>query len=377
MLGKCRQISYSYPSTYTVQVPRGPDVHVIFGSKVLLGNRTLYKVFATTVFPPVSITVNIPDCRESGFGETSLKVDDILMNTSFAPELCPQENDPLIEERVYESFQGTHRIRFRGYLEENSLEPFFQDEAPASFLTQVGQARPHVFRSYDSPGLYTVTVSAGVHKARGLVIGGGGGGGAGGCSLVTSCSATPVGGGGGGAGGTAFGDTTVAPGDKLKVYVGKGGSGGNPGCGGGDGTFSGFVRLSGGGGRGGNPGSTSGPGSGGTGGGASGRTVKEGGSGSNGAASQGGSGGNPYEYELYNNGEGGIGGSYFGDVGQPGKAGLVHVIFDPSSSVMDIEHFRKEYEKLAQRCGFFSIIAGGLSHLYETPDDYTKAFSSI
>ncbi|GJD07218.1 hypothetical protein Gasu2_15880 [Galdieria sulphuraria] len=282
MLGECLQISYSYPSTYIVQVPRGLDVHVVLGSKVLINNRTLYKILSTSLFPPVNIATDIPDCRESGFEETILKANDTLLDTSFIPSLCALENVSLIEGRVYESVQGGHRIQFQGYLEENSLDRFLQDDAPASFLSQIGQVRPRVYRSFDSFGLHVVTIPEVVHKARCLVIGGGG------------------------AGGTAFGDTTVAPGDKLKVYVGKGGSGGNLGCGGGDGTFSGFVRLSGGDCRDGNPGSTSGPGSGGTVGGAGGRTVKEEGSGSNGAASQGGSGGNPYEYELYNNGEGGI-----------------------------------------------------------------------
>ncbi|GJD09541.1 hypothetical protein Gasu2_37870 [Galdieria sulphuraria] len=374
MLGECHQIGYSHPSIYTVQVPRGPDIHVIFGSKVLINNRTLYKVFSTTLVPPVNITADIPDCRESGFEETSLKVNDTLLDPSFVPSLCPPENVSLTEGRVYESVQGGHRIQFQGYLEESSLEPFLQDDAPASFLTQIGQVRPEVSRSFDSPGLHVVTIPEHVHKARGLVIGGGGGGGAGG-SRVTPCSAIPVGGGGGGAGGTAFGDTTVVPGRKQKLFVGKGGDGGNPGYGGTGGESSTFIDLSGGGGRGGNPGSTSGPGSGGAGGSGSGPTVKVGGSGGNGATSRGGSGGKPYEYELYSNGEGGAGGSYFGDVGQPGKNGLVHIVFEPSSSVMDLEHFQEEYEKLAQPCGLFSVIAGGPLHLYESPDDDSETFS--
>ncbi|EME25795.1 hypothetical protein Gasu2_42650 [Galdieria sulphuraria] len=75
------------------------------------------------------------------------------------------------------------------------------------------------------------------------------------------------------------------------------------------------------------------------------------------------------------NGEGGAGGSYFGDIGQPGKSGLVHIIFEPSSSVVDLEHFLTEYEKLAQLCGLFSVIAGVLSYFYETADEDSEIFS--
>jgi hypothetical protein len=368
MLGQCYQLSHSYPGIYTVHVPAGPPVTVIFGSKLVQEDRPLYKVFSSRLYPPVNITADIPDCRASGSDETILKVNDIMLDASFAPSLCSLENASSAEERLYESLQGNNVVRFQGYLDENSLGRFFHSDSDISFVTQVGHYRGELSSSFSSPGIHTVTVPEGVSSARVLVVGGGGGGGAGGARLYP-CYAATVGGGGGGAGGSAFGDIRVTSGDNISFMVGQGGSGGQTGDGGGDGISSLFKSLTGVGGKGGGAGSTNGPGQGGRGGGASGPMEKNGANGHNGAASRGGAGGLPYFYDLYKNGAGGAGGSFFGDDGKPGENGLVHIFYNPSASVEDLSRFLAEYKQLAERCGLFSILSEGPMHLYAIGDD--------
>ncbi|GJQ09913.1 hypothetical protein GpartN1_g1704.t1 [Galdieria partita] len=365
-LGECYQISHSYPGIYTVQVPKGPSVSVVFASKSLLENHTLFKVFSVQLIPPVNITADIPDCRGAAMSEVRLKVNDIPLDTSFAPDICPSENVSLTEEgRVYESVQGVSRIQFQGHLEENLLEPYFKSDSQAYFVTQRGNPRIEYKHSFTTPGLHIVNVPSNTHNARAVVVGGGGGGGGGGV-LVLPCFALSAGGGGGGAGGTAFGHVKVRPGKELMVLVGNSGEGGSAQVRGEDGTGSTFLSLSGGGGEGGNAGPF---GSGGIGGSGSGPSVEKGGVGSRGVIERGGTGGKPYYHILYSNGRGGSGGSGFGESGSPGEGGLVRVIFEPSSSVADFEHFSIEYQHLAVRCGLFSVSAGGPLHLYRSRED--------
>jgi len=364
MLGQCYKWSYSHPGIHTVHVPAGPPVTLIFGSKLIQEERVLYKVFSSNLYSPINVTADIPDCRTSGSGETVLKVNDITLDTSFAPSFCPSDNHSSSKARLYESQQGSNIVQFQGYLEENWLERLFHNDSDVSSATQGGHSAVELSSSFAESGSYTVKVPEGVTKARVLVIGGGGGGGSGG-----ACGATPVGGGGGGAGGTAFGEVSVNPGEEITFVVGKGGSGGQRGYGGKDGTSSVFGDLTGNGGSGGTSGTTDGPGEGGRGGGATGTNVKDGNSGKYGASSRGGEGGKPHFYELYTNGEGGTGGSFYGDDGQPGSDGLVHIIFEPSASAQDWSHFLAGNEQPAERCGLFTVIAKGPWHMSDISDD--------
>ncbi|EME25954.1 hypothetical protein Gasu2_17690 [Galdieria sulphuraria] len=364
MPGEGHRISHSFPGIYTVQVPKGPSVSVVFASKIFIENRTLYKVFSVRLTPPVNITADIPDCRETNLSEIGLKVNDVSLDTNFATNIFTLENLSSREEgRVYESSQGVLRILFQGYLEEGLLEPFFKSDSHAYFVTQVGKPRIEYKYRFDTPGVHTVKVPANVHNARSVVVGGGGGGGG---VVVFPCFAFSVGGGGGGAGGTAFGRVTVRPEKELTVLVGEGGEGGSSQSRGEDGTGSTFLSLFGGGGEGGHAGPY---GRGGTGGSGSGPTVEKGGDGSRGGIARGGTGGKPYYDVLYSDGRGGAGGSGFGESGSPGEAGLVSVIFEPSSSRDDLEHFSLEYQQLAVSCGLLSVSAEGPKHLYRTRED--------
>ncbi|EME30080.1 hypothetical protein Gasu2_07110 [Galdieria sulphuraria] len=152
------KVNHSFPGTYT-----SSKTSLCFGwfcSKIVIEDRTLYKVFSVRLTPPMIIPADISDCKETALNVSSR------------------------EGRVYESVQGISRNLFQGYLEEGLLEPFLDSNPQAYFVTQVGKPRIEYKYSFDIPGVHAVKMPASAHNVRSVVVGDvEGGGGAGGIAF--------------------------------------------------------------------------------------------------------------------------------------------------------------------------------------------------